>query len=380
MTYAGTSTECFWATRYGMINSFENYSTRQNSPPATIDLSYNYNGFSRYDNDIFEQTFTRNCSSNRGNICTGNAAEVRLDVESCDDYNGFSRDTAFNKERCSGPSESGPSQNQIYCMNYSSGTTFDTKFLGVHSGGICTSSPQCSNGNIFEAYDNTQGPYKYTCDGQCSGSDGKCNKPTNCVCDSSCAPNTLSSISSPLCDGLSGSGTPKSISFDVGQPYLADTCSGCGLTDTSTCIYNLAAGCTVATEQCNNIRQGDAFANNNINCIPGTSQKARCSIDCQLTPDFDSSCTTVGNECIGASQCNGIIKDNKINSIPNDNSYCDNNCFVQTCNIGQKYIVASHTCNNDCRLNNIGCNNGYTCCNGINCNGINAGSCILTPT
>jgi hypothetical protein len=334
----------------------------------------------QFNNDIFEQTFTRDCSGDRGNTCTGDAKETRKVVRECQDDNGIGN-SAFNQEKCSGPDQyyftNTALTNDLPCQAYT-GVTFQS--LSGSGTGICTSGPQCSNGNIFEAYDNTKGPYKYTCDGQCSG-DGTCNTPKNCLCDASCNPNVPLTVSSPLCDGLPGRGTPQA-SCIAGEKYLADTCSDCGLTDTSVCIYNQAAGCTAAAQQCNNINQNSGFSDDNIHCIPDTNQRAKCNGTCQLAPDLsDLQCRTKGVGCIstGSAGCDGISRDNKINNIPDDNSYCDNNCFIQVCNIGQKYNAAAHTCNNDCRINNIGCNTGYSCCNGVNCNGINDGSCILTP-
>ena len=151
------------------------------------------------------QTFIRNCSSDRGNICSGGAIEIREDKKACQDDNGLPSNPEFSRAKCSGPNPAYvPPSNftlttgqlnyitnnseYIYCFNYS-GETFEQKRgINIVIDNICTSAPQfayAETDGAFYTYNDaaTQANkhYNYQCDGTCSGN-GNCSTPINCLC------------------------------------------------------------------------------------------------------------------------------------------------------------------------------------------------------
>jgi len=353
--YKGTSAECFRSEKYGMERNFIDYTTATPDAPSVLPVqryALDATGFKiplplGSDNDIFEQRFIRNCSGIRGNVCTGDATEDRIDVLQCDDINNItmaSFSQEFSKERCSGPPQQYFDDNALptntppaSCALYASGTTFES--LNSSGTGICTDNtaqPLCSDGHTFLAYDNSI-TAKYSCDGECSG-DGKCNSPLHCSCNIACSA-AVNIQCAGKAFGYYGSANSRSCNL-AGKTYFEDYCSDCGLIDDSRRICRsgmvnaLITGCS-ADPSCEGITAG-----NSINrCSPGTPFRLRCG----------GTCTTVFNEAVGSRIIHNqnsliagdgcpIVSANCYNRIEgyriNSTNYCNSNGASIKCNIG----------------------------------------------
>jgi hypothetical protein len=340
MSYADDSTECYRNEGYGGDNSFIDYRALSYSPPAPYNIRYTP-GLAPsypYDNDIYYRIFTRNCSSNRGNICTGYADESREtgtpDAPSCNDDN-LGTDSV---ERCWGPPADAlgingweNSKTQLPCVSYPAGQTFEIiSQTGTSQTGNCNgNNRKCSSGEGSQAYD-TAG--KYSCIGQCD-TDGRCTHAAACTCDSSCGNGAAGE-----CDGLAYPGSKiYDINFarscNAGNTYVADVCNSCGLVDSSDNICRSAGS---------------------LNPTPGADG---CSADPQCDTGTNTPNSPIGN-----------------------NAYCDSTCKYQPCGDFKAYRIAGvWTCYSSPCTASSQCTSGRCCLinNGCTSNGItyNKGDC-----
>jgi hypothetical protein len=184
-TYATRGTSCFTSAQYGRISSFTDYENTVGNEienPLPFGSYGTYEEYSDYynnyftENDIYEQTFVRYCSGDRGNICSGDGINTITVVNNgCEDYNYNTYDGTGsytpNYERCSGPQQGylyDYSTSPLSCENYPAGTTFES-LMGIGTG-YCNSERACNDNNQF-------------CYGVCS--DGRCELESDCRCDSS---------------------------------------------------------------------------------------------------------------------------------------------------------------------------------------------------
>jgi hypothetical protein len=139
-TYSSIAKECYHYVEYGGYKSFNPNLFKDlpftNTPTYPypnvvyldingVPLSYNYS----IENDIFERTFSRNCSGARGNVCDGPIYEVRKLVKECNDH-------------CQGPNTTltVTSLDDIQCMNYEAGKSFEGKYTCSDVTKTCISS------------------------------------------------------------------------------------------------------------------------------------------------------------------------------------------------------------------------------------------------
>ena len=251
-TYKQSDIQCFNNTQYGSIYAFDvnpnNYGIKPYSPPSQYIFSINKTdvfagaGDVQPYNDIFERIFSRYCSGNSGNTCTGSASESRTAYKNCADNNN-NANTKFQEETCTGPPISPQSTQGIFtassdksvqCDDYPQGITFqliakNNNIPGYEfATGKCTNGPQCASSSK-DFFDNL--PKIFTCDGTCDGNGG-CNVAINCICDSTCG----SVASSSACNGLTspGTGNPTDgktycTAGPAGSTVYQDSCSSCGL-------------------------------------------------------------------------------------------------------------------------------------------------------
>lgn len=379
MNYRGSSYTCYQDTSYGSVNSFTDY----NNPAIGVSVSPTYipsgapNGI--YENDIYEQSFERRCSGLRGNVCDGASVETRSIVASgsCRDGNGPSgnvNDPAFNAEKCSGPSIgfSVDDQSAVSCIAYPATQSFERTILGTGTG-VCTTTKQRSNGTTFYAYDNSI-TSKYMCDGQCDGT-GQCNQPVVSSCNCDISYNTA--LNTPVhssCQGVPYPGNNARLSTrscQSGQTWFEDRCVDCGIQDISNrCVASSEVpGCS-ANQYCNNRAPGGS-ASQTVCASSDPTRRARCGIDCQLTPDFDDTCITDAPGCLGDPDCNNNPRNSIMTaSNPDENRWCDNSCNEQNCgnfkfNDGTKSCFTSCALPSQCSTNRCclaagGCGGGIT--------------------
>jgi hypothetical protein len=367
LTYKPLGAECFENSSYGMNLTFRDYTKTPESPaPYTIQyaLSNSAPGNTKYDNDIFYRNFSRGCSGSRGNICTGPAAESRSNIAGqCSDTNGLPDDgttnSAFQKERCSGPPENlfmynSSSSVSPGCANYSTGTTFESLVynvlhLGIASSGTgtCTTAPQCSDGTNFKAYenyDNIPGTItaRYVCDGQCDGT-GECNNAihNSCKCSTSCNPQLLTADQVPdACNDVLIGDTPPKTTCGADKNYIQDRCVNCVLVDVTGAAAvckspggtgNPNDGCQ-APINCNNVPLNSVLSPN----TPNLGCDSECKFhDCNL---FRYSLTTPSGTAIGGCPAGCTSYTQCI-----DGNYCDTTA------------AAPYQCKS---VNNIICNPG----------------------
>jgi len=343
--YAPTSKECYNYTRYGSWNSFKDFSKTPN-PPINLIPVYKNNDASRsaisnppvkpYDNDIYNQSFERFCSGDRGNTCTGSAVEIIQVVESCDDSNRV-KNINFQKERCSGPDVSYNIPNSAtsiepHCKYYLPYQTFESKFDS--GSGTCTVSKQPSSGSGSGKFSDSN-PKNFICDGSCNG-DGTCGYAFNCECKAGNGGNGDSA-----CDGLTSQKNMGTCGKKGTQSWFEDMCtSTCALTKVSSeiCRSNKFDPSCTADDACNGLSPNSIVKN----CVANTPFQAECSSNCMITDfaelsgsrilhthgtagsDWDNCPSTVDARC-----------DLKLPGYIVDTShYCDNVGVVQNCNVG----------------------------------------------
>jgi len=378
--YKDKNNECYHKIYYGLYNSFINYHYYNN-----IDNNPSYNIINipdplpnQYDNDIFKQEFIRNCSGNRGNVCLGDSVETRNDTDQCRDDNNPNNiptvDSAFQKGRCFGPESQYVTNPNTYsdtlltCVPYS-GHTFE-EYIGTATDNLCTNGPQCSNGDIFQAYDNSI-TARFKCDGTCSG-DGTCNTVVDqsaCTCQHGCNTDDVNDA----CVGtpFPGYGIPTSRSCNNavgGKDYFEDICSQCGLVDdVRVCRANGQgiSDCSTSSE-CDNVRPGQPSPV--TRCFPSTNMLATCDQTCQLVQVSDNTCRTIGAGCVGNgdSRCDGKVRGVKIGASIDNTSFCiPDSCFVTTCPNNFRYSgVPPQYCYISC-INNNQCVNPHLCQGGV---------------
>lgn len=329
-TIKGTGNPCYnsitYASNYTFNLLINDFWTRQPSPPPLPKRIF-YSGYplppQRADNDIWMRTFTRYCSGDRGNTCTGDAQEYRQVVQTCDDTN-YNSPSQFLDERCQGPPPGTVnivSPIPIGCYNYAPRKTFESLF-GQGGDGICTTSPQCANPASNNPFGSSSQRYK--CDGLCGG-DGRCSNVdlSSCICDSSCVGGGNSA-----CDGISyfpsfGSGSPSGVIYCTGgnpttdSPLYEDRCSNCGLVDAQPRVCRTPGpgslipdpsriGCAAPDIQCDG---------KNANTVIGSNNNEGCTLECNYrdcglysyNPTINNCMTScsVDEECaIGAICCN----------------------------------------------------------------------------
>ena len=155
--------------------------------PLTVYDPLNTISDDNHKNDVYMSTFTRYCSGDRGNICSGYGEEVREVYRECRDFN--TSDPGGEDERCEGtPAQTGSNyegfSSSQSCVVYSPGDSFEKQWglndaTGHLANGTCDKDRECSNGAIFTVVN-----AKFSCQGLCQG--GACTKPSNCYCNSSC--------------------------------------------------------------------------------------------------------------------------------------------------------------------------------------------------
>ncbi len=133
--YAGTDASCFSAEVYASRYNLVDYSAFPLSSSITP-LSSLLAASGGDENDVYLESFSRNCSGNRGNVCSGPASYSVSVYEACQNDNML-------REKCHGPDRSlasGPSTSPKGCEAYT-GTTFEELF---GSGtGECSTTPGC---------------------------------------------------------------------------------------------------------------------------------------------------------------------------------------------------------------------------------------------
>ena len=372
--YEDASIECYDSTAYGRIQNFFDF--KNNLPSSgNVILSYMRDDIDNNDNDIYMQTFTRKCSGDRGNVCTGDGTEdIKVTYNGdCDDTN-TKAPAAFQKERCSGPPEEYFSANPITspysvatpnnpgCADYPAGKTFES--LNKKGSGICTTNKQRASGD-----GGTFGSGNFICNGLCD-SKGGCTTADNCECDSN-----GDSTGNRACDGLSTSDlsslTSRRDRCDLSAPnYFEDRCdSSCGIEKVSNICRSASfdKGCS-ASSQCDG-KAINTILDSPITCAPGTNRRAKCDNTCQVTPDMtDNVCRTTGaNGCILNLACDGNIRNNIITTLtknPLGNLYCDSSCKTVDC--GNYRALSSGGCYATCTgTGATQCSSGHTCTAGV---------------
>ncbi|MFH1506307.1 MAG: hypothetical protein ABIE94_04970, partial [archaeon] len=176
-TYYDIDKACFTDLLYGGYFDFDR-SNFMNTPmpPNSIPLDYEPGLAPNYpfDNDIYKSNYTRYCSNTRGNVCSGAAEEIQAVIEECNDK------LSGEEERCQGPPQEGPFFDQVQCVNYTTGMTFELNYSRPGAIGICQHDPECSDLNEFKE------PAKFKCQGLCN--DGTCSQPKieGCYCTDEC--------------------------------------------------------------------------------------------------------------------------------------------------------------------------------------------------
>jgi hypothetical protein len=365
--YAGAGQQCFISVKYGSNYTLGDYTTREPLPPLN-DIVYNFSDVKAplWYNDVFKQTFTRNCSSNRGNVCDGLASQLRERVTTCVDTNGIIL-APFNDERCSGPRAlTGWNYASFYnlpgCITYNysinpygqvvpvsfekiASTYLPPSYTASKKDGICTTSNQCASRNYparFDAYAGiTTG--KYSCQGTCGGTGataGNC-VPINCVCNSTLC---TGGNGDSLCDGRgypgvglpNGYGTPSNNGCGFGNTARIDTCSGCGITDSARCGYS-GPGCTANT-LCDQVYINGVTNSPNIycdtNCEPVSCGIYNYNITSHKCYSFEDGDTCENNPDV-CSELGGCCNQYEINVL-------QINCVQGECIDINKIINAGH--------------------------------------
>jgi hypothetical protein len=372
------NTTCYTNDSYGGDKSFINYISDKPfadySPPTPPTNSYNIQYIpigapvGTYDNDIYYRTFTRNCSGNRGNTCTGDAYETRTDVTECQDNNIVG--SPFDRVRCSGPdpsmfTASTSVEKNPGCYNYTPGYSFESLSHTGAGDAICTQSPQYALGIGYGIF--AHGDQRFICDGQCDGMGG-CNyaNATNCKCQASSY-----GTGDSKCDGLAYPGNAgvniiKSCSF--GDTNIADVCSSCGLIDSTDhkcrSAGNLSSsdGCTAAPE-CNGHTNGASITPNHLSCTnTGQSYFADMCSNCGLVDDT-SVCRgpsyASGTYGCSATQCDGITP----GRLKTSTTYCKTDCSLQDC--GKNRVNNINPNNPTCYIGCTSANAGTNCISGM---------------
>lgn len=335
-TYKDTSTVCFDYTSFADANGFDNnlfltgamvkgfapdnnyqvrWSTVSGGIIRTIADSVPFAISAPEANDIYSRTFERKCSGDRGNVCSGEATELRAVVGSgCTDLLA-----PWQDERCSGPPRvfaDNPAYSEqsssLFCENYT-GTTFEKLFDSAGPWtGRCDNQPRCAN--VGRTSFITGSPKPYACLGLCGS--GVCDTPDlgTCLCELSCGAHAL-------CDGKNQGdsiATPPAqpICNNVGQPWFEDVCSGvCGIEDKlgnvceltgPNCDYDHTAtsGSYVGNDDCDGREAGNWSWS-----ASGTKKEQGCENDCThvtcVPYIFDTTteiCHT-GNTASGVAHC-----------------------------------------------------------------------------
>jgi len=379
--YLDQSTQCFFYEEYGSNFGFNKtfYATTtpsfaQGSDPSSV-LNY------ERANDIFKRTFTRQCSGDSGNTCTGQARDYREIVENCNGYQpGF-------EESCSGPSTNiaVPTLQQVQCTNYSVGESFETNFglpkVGTAnpSDGICDSKKRCASnkGSLGGVFEWTQpqniAKFPFKCSAQCSN--GNCEYPedSSCVCWSQADDAGVSVCdASPSCHNqLPGSttgsqglkqenGCDNSCNYQTCSPYVFNT-------QTLSCFDKTT---TTTDNECDdNYYRDSSDGQETGKCIgeTGNSNKE------DLGPEKDGQCEFD----LGASQqCDEKDPNSGICSNGRLDGFCNN--FCQYSAQDQKVCSFAY-CGADYECEGITPNTCHPSANGkmcnTNCNYVDSPSC-----
>jgi hypothetical protein len=283
MTYAKNTTQCFNNSLIGANISLNFRNTPL--PPPAYKINYIPSNNPVIDNDIFNRTFTRFCSGDRGNVCTGAGAEIRKVLISCNDTNFGTTPLATDPKinRCSGPPIDSATKkfltsaiNNLVCQNYTNGNTFEklaklNQGIANNSGDdYCNLNTACSTNPNSEGY--SSGGH-FSCQGECSPSqNGKCTFAANCTCNAGCGAN-LTCVNS-------GPGNHPINRCDAGgQKYFQDSCNDCIVSDITpnVCVSGGGAiiGCN-ANINCNNRKPLDASLSGSDKYCTMNCQEASC--------------------------------------------------------------------------------------------------------
>ncbi|MEM4259662.1 MAG: hypothetical protein QXG00_00340 [Candidatus Woesearchaeota archaeon] len=145
---APSTTICYNKIEWGQMNDFSDII------PFGHPINFNLQGISETNavNDVFRREFTRKCDGERGNICNGDAQEIRTLETVCPDYDNINP----GAERCMGP-PTDPQPQQVMCVYYQnqhSAQTFEQIFGfnaggGEQADGICNEAYACSSQNVY---------------------------------------------------------------------------------------------------------------------------------------------------------------------------------------------------------------------------------------
>ncbi|MFH1849445.1 MAG: hypothetical protein ABH879_04635 [archaeon] len=305
-TYAGADVTCYEYTAWGPLSVlhpglFDTAAIRMGKTPDTKykdksgTVQINPGSTPGYANDIFKRTYTRSCSGERGNICSGGIVEVYQVHDAC-------ADPPAGQESCSGPPAAafaGPSSSAVSCEKYPPGTTFE-KIAGGGSG-YCNSAEVCSLGPGDNKYGQSG---RYKCKGQCDAS-GSCDYAASCQCSIGCG-------ASAECGGLPGAAC-------VAGGYCDDTCTfhgkngnsvnnkkacacvATGSASIQTCTQDRVQDCWIAGQCCT----GTATFNHGSNCASGVcasgvyykeSDSSKDLCECRGNHWFANKCCGDGND------------------------------------------------------------------------------------
>ncbi len=320
--YDAATTQCYENISYGGNKSFKDLWTPAGVstapyPPNGIQnsrrpiITYDYNGdsntthsgeaYSLYDNDIYMRTFDRNCSGDRGNICSGNATEVRTLIEKCRD---ITENPSVFQGRCSGPplTQYGDAinydnKNDAHCVNYSGFTFEQLTSNQSNNAPNCVKTRQNVNwqcADISGRFDGSN-PKPLACTGACDGQGMCVGDPSTCRCEKACAPNVVDD-------------------FCVNQPTYKDI----GCLHSTNNVPDLCNGCKYVPG-----------GGKNKNGVIGA-----CSND---------------NGCRASRECaDNNKKPGEALTDGSDGQYCNNTCQLKSCDNGLKYDSSNSNCYSSC--------------------------------
>ncbi|MFA6073080.1 MAG: hypothetical protein WC758_03135 [Candidatus Woesearchaeota archaeon] len=281
------------------------------TPILTIDPLSGYPDGGKY-NDVYNIEFERNCDNKRGNICAGDMTATLTRITVC------SARASTEDETCTGPSAGINANNE--CMNYASGTTFETKFdrfnkHGQSANGVCNENPKCSTIGT-NGYD-AGGPMK--CNATCSGGACENTRLQDCSCKMGSSPNGCGA----QCD--------SSHRFER-TDYGLNCKSNCDLNND--CVFDLIENLPCATTSCLSTQVGyKDYCYTNVGCNENGKtyeKKEYCKVG--VDPDNQNICRywtgTMPTSCNAGGVC-PLHKDYTKPNNCNNFAICDvNNGWV----------------------------------------------------
>ncbi|MFA5797753.1 MAG: hypothetical protein WC916_07025 [Candidatus Woesearchaeota archaeon] len=291
-------------TNNGFKNNFALYRNIDNNPIGAANAQLSEPN----DNDIYHQTFERNCSGYRGNICGGNATETRIAVENCNDVNiAGPKDT-----RCSGPPGLAGgiwpnSLTEVYCENYT-GAPFEHRANSISTDSCFGNNNYCVSLN-YQFASQTTDPLELLClKGDCDGIGGCSANIQSCSCSNTCDENIPSQ-----CEGKQPNTDINCILNNNAIPERCGDSSGCSLIidggNQGRCLNSPSKGCNSAIA-CNNLKPGEhanSFIATEI-CSNTCNSKDCKGFKYDITIDDCKTHCVSGNDCLTSAgyQCRNI--------------------------------------------------------------------------